>query len=250
MLNAVVLAGTDLSRRGSGFENKALLKLNNKAMIEYVIEALKGTRNVEKIVVIGPEGLMGQQLEKLVNKVIDSRGSIMENVMAGVQFLGAEEGLLICSCDIPFITSEAINDFIIQAKKSEADLCYPIVERMINLEKFPEAVRTYVKLSEGTFTGGNLFFVNSKAVEKGFDLGNHLISARKKPVKMAGILGFGFLFRLLIGKLTIDRIEKKFSEILNIKAKAVISTYAEIGNDIDKPSDVLYAEAYLKQTKG
>jgi hypothetical protein len=55
---------------------------------------------------------------------------------------------------------------------------------------------------------------------------------------------------LLIGKLTIERIEKKFSEILNIKAKAVLSRYAEIGNDIDKPSDVLYAEAYLKQTKG
>ena len=173
----------------------------------------------------------------------------MDNVIAGVQFLGAEEGLLICSCDIPFITPEAINDFIDQAQRLGADLCYPVVGKKIALEKFPEAKRTFVRVREGTFTGGNIFFVNSKAIETGYELGTRLISVRKKPLQMAQILGLGFSVCLLLWKLSIDRIEKRFSKILNIKVEAVFSEYAEIGNDIDKPSDVIYAEAYLNQKK-
>ena len=85
--------------------------------------------------------------------------------------------------------------------------------------------------------------------ETGYELGTRLISVRKKPLQMAQILGLGFSVCLLLGKLSIDRIEKRFSKILNIKVKAVFSEYAEIGNDIDKPSDVIYAEAYLNQKK-
>ena len=43
MLNAVILAGSEQIKGWHGIENKALININNKAMIEYIIEALKGT---------------------------------------------------------------------------------------------------------------------------------------------------------------------------------------------------------------
>lgn len=247
MLSAVILAGSQQFNGEYGVRNKAFLRLNGKLMIEYVIEALNKTGNIEKIVVVGPEGQLKGELESRVDNVIDANGSIMENVAAGVRYLGTEEGILICSCDIPYITPEAINDFIDQAQRSGADLCYPIVEKKVTIKKFPAAERTYVKVKEGIFTGGNIFYINSKAVEIGFKLGERLLNARKKPLQMAGILGIGFLIRLLTGKLSIREIEKKFIKISDIKAKAIFSNYAEIGHDVDKPGDVIFAKAFFEK---
>ena len=249
MINAIILAGEERSKKWQDVDNKALFPLNGKKMIDYVIEALKNIEGVKRIVVVGPRQQLISSLTNDGVEVLDSSGGIMENLRAGVVHLATGESLLVCSCDIPFITSEAINDFISQARDIKADLCYPIIEKSVNEKKFPEARRTYVKIREGTFTGGNIFYVNPEAVERGFDLADRLLKERKKPMKMAWILGPGFLCRLALGILSVDNIEKKVSKLLNIKAKAVISRYAEIGNDVDRPDDVAFAASYLTNKK-
>lgn len=249
MLNAIILAGEEKSSKWNDVSNKALLKISGKLMIEYVIEALKSSECIDKIIVAGPREQLFDKLSNKVDGIVDTNSSIMDNLMAGVKHLGSRENLLVCTCDIPFITSEAINDFIQSAQDSGADLCYPIIEKRVNIRRFPDAQRTYVRIKEGTFTGGNLFYVNPLAIEKGYHLAVRFLKNRKRPLEMARIIGLSFLAQLLIGRLSLDRIERKFSTILDIKAKAIISSYAEIGNDIDKPSDVIVATNYLGNQK-
>jgi len=247
MLNALILAGDQYIKSWNENINKALLSINGKIMIRYVIEALKGAGGIDRIIVVGKKSEFEDLLKDYVDAVVDSSGSIIENIMAGVRYLGCEEPLLICSSDIPLITPEAINDFIIKSKNLHTDLCYPIVEKSSNERVFPEIERSYVRLREGTFTGGNIFYVNPAILEKGYTFADKLLNARKNPVKMARILGLGFMLQLLLGTLSIAKVENKVSRMMNINAKAVISEYPEIGNDVDKASDVIVATAHLSR---
>ena len=52
-----------------------------------------------------------------------------------------------------------------------------------------------------------------------------------------------------VGRLSISYIEQRFSELLNIKAVAVISPFPQLANDVDKPSDIEMVEKYLSVTK-
>lgn len=247
MLNAIILAGTQSIKKWNDSGNKALFRINGRMMIDYVIDAVKGASDIDRVVIVGPKSELAEHFKDRVDAVIDCSGSIMENIITGAKYLGNDNHILICSSDIPLVTSEAISDFIHKANALNADLCYPIVEKSENDKKYPEIERTYVRIKEGTFTGGNIFYVNPLILDKGFTLAEKLVNNRKKPLKMAKILSFRFLVQLLLGNLTIERIEKRFSKILDIHAKAVISKYPEIGNDVDKPSDVIIATAHLSK---
>lgn len=247
MLNALILAGMQSIKDLDAGENKALLRINGRMMIDYVIAALRNTDSIGKIVVIGPGSQLEEALRDKADAVVDSNGTVMENVKAGVEYLGSTHPILICTSDIPMVTSEAINDFISRAEALQADFCYPIVDKKVNDMKYPEVERTYVNIKEGSFTGGNIFYINPEIIDKAVRIADKLIQARKNPIKMARLLSISFLVRLLTGTLTISTAEKKFSKITRIKARAVISEYPEIGNDVDKPSDVIVATAHLSK---
>lgn len=245
MVNAIILAGGQGIKGLEESGSKALYHINGKMMIEYVIDALKEVEDVCKIVIVGPETGFGRDFQNKVNKIINSDGSIMDNIIVGIEYLGYNENILICTCDIPLITKEAVTEFIRSSEMSRADLCYPIVKKELNDAKYPDMERTYVKLKEGKYTGGNVFFVNPKIIQKNYEFGHRLISYRKKPVKMARLLGLSFMISFLTGKITIEMVEKKFCQITGINCKAIISSYPEIGQDVDKTGDVYAAVSYL-----
>lgn len=247
MYNVIILAGIQTIKSWDDGRNKAMYPINGKMMVEYVLDAVRAAEGVGRIVVIGPGQELERSLHGMVDAVIDFNGSIMDNIREGVKYLGTERNIMICSSDIPLITTAAINDFISRSEKLGADLCYPIVEKKVNDSRYPEMKRTYVKTKDGTFTGGNIFYVNPAMLEKGFEFVDKFLKVRKKPLKMAGTLGFRFVLGLLLGTLSIEKIEKRFYELLGIRGKAVISEYPEVGHDVDKPSDVEVALTYLSK---
>ncbi|TYQ14812.1 UNVERIFIED_CONTAM: Molybdopterin-guanine dinucleotide biosynthesis protein A [Acetivibrio alkalicellulosi] len=247
MLNTVILAGSQSDESWSGYKNKCLININGKALIDYVIEALKKSNDIGKIVVVGPLEDLDSYLNGKVNDIIDSKGSIVQNLIKGIKYFGTDEHLLVCTSDIPLITPEAINDFILKAKELEADFCYPVIEKTVNNKMFPEVERTFVKIKEGSFTGGNIFHMKPAVIETSVPLIEKLMDSRKNPFKMARLFGLGFFIKLLTGRLSIAIAEKKIFDILNVKAKCIISQYPEIGNDVDKLSDIIVVNAHLSK---
>lgn len=245
MVNIIILAGSQPIKTWDDRGNKALFQINGKMMVEYVIEAARGVNDIRKIVLVGDKSELESTLSQKVDVIIDSKGSALENVMAGIKYLNDKEYILVCSSDIPFITSDAIKDFIDRSKETGADFCYPIVEKNESDKKFPDMKRTFVKTKEGLFTGGNIFYINPAVVESCFKIADKLIQARKNPLKMARILSPVLLISLATGNLSIKKAEKRFSKIMGIKARAIISRYPEVGNDVDKPDDVTAASVYL-----
>lgn len=64
-----------------------------------------------------------------------------------------------------------------------------------------------------------------------------VVALRKKPVRISRMLGFRFIIKLALRRLTISEIEKRVENMFGLQALAIISFYPEIGTDIDKPSD-------------
>ncbi len=244
-MNAIVLAGEKKSDNINILENKALFKIKDKYMIEYVLDALNDVKAIEKIAVVGQKKQLSQAIGHKAHYIVEGTDSIVQNIIKALEYFPGEKEMLVLTCDIPMITVEAIEHFMLEAKESGADLCYSIVDKRVNDEKYPEVKRTYAKLWEGKFTGGNVIYFNPEIKDKIKDFVEEVLEYRKSPAKMAGILGFGFLIQLALGILTINRVKKKVDKLLGINAAAIISPYPEIGNDVDKTSDIEFVEKYL-----
>lgn len=242
-MNAIVLAGGKKDSN-SGI-NKAFFKIRNKYMIEYVIETLKKTKYIDKLAVVGPKDKLEPVIGSMVDYIAEGTDSIVSNILLALEFFPGDKEILLVTSDIPMITVEAIEDFIDRSRQKNVDLCYSIVDKKVNDEKYPGVRRTYARLWEGQFTGGNVFFFNPAIKDRCKDFVDKMLEYRKSPAKMAGMLGFIFLIRLALGILTINAIQKKCEKLMGIKGAAIISPYPEIGNDVDRISDLELIEKYI-----
>lgn len=246
-MKALILAGSKGEATiDSGNLNKALIRIGDKAMICYVIATLKKVDYIDEIAVIGDESVL-KLVKEDVDYLIEEDKSLFGNILKGIKYFDGKDDILILTSDIPMISCESIVDFIEKAKKEKADFCYPIVRKEVNVAKFPEAKRTYVKIKDGTFTGGNIFTAKVNVVKEKLPEIKQVLAYRKKPLKLAKILGFSIVVKYILGIVTIEDIERRVSNLLNIKARAIESKYPEIATDVDKPSDLELAKKILSQ---
>lgn len=238
-VDAIVLAG------GEEKTNKAFYKIKDKYMVEHVVGTLRKSAVIDRIAVVGPKDELEPAISGIVDYVIEGTGSIVTNIILALECFPEADRILAVTSDIPMITKEAIEDFIERCMEKDVDLCYSIVDKRVNDQKYPGIRRTYARLWEGRFTGGNVFCFNPAIKDKCRDFVEKMLEYRKSPAKMAGVLGFVFLLRLALGILTINAIERKCESLLGIKAAAIISPYPEICNDVDRPSDLEFIERYM-----
>ncbi|MFH1539902.1 MAG: 4-diphosphocytidyl-2C-methyl-D-erythritol kinase, partial [bacterium] len=147
--------------------------------------------------------------------------------------------------DIPLATAKMVEDFINACRETEADVYYSMVERSLNEKKYPGMKRTYIKLREGTYTGGNVVLLNPEVLRKQWGTIEQAMALRKSPLKLLGMMGFVFILKFLFKKLSRDEIEKKAGSILGFRVKAVEVADPEIGIDVDKESDYLLVKEKL-----
>ena len=146
--------------------------------------------------------------------------------------------MLVVSGDLPLLTVAAVEDFVAQAAAAEADFAYPIIPKEVCEARFPGGKRTYVRLRDGTFTGGNAVAVTRDFTTRRRALITGIYTARKSPVKLASFFGLGFIIGVASGRLSISQIEARASRIIGGRAKAIISRHAELGFDVDKLADL------------
>lgn len=240
MFDCVILAGGEANElaRQEGVANKALLKIDGKEMVSTVLDVFRQIDGIGRIVLVGPEKELSFLKEEYPVEILPESNSLMGNLALAARFLKTENYLLISSADTPLLSAASVMDFIQRCRPFAYDFYYPIVAKEESEKMFPGEKRTFIILKEGTFTGGNLFIVNPAYIEPLAPIAEKFLEYRKNPIKMASLLGTGFVFSLLMKRLSLSQLEKRASNLMQIKAKAVISPYPEIGFDVDKPSDL------------
>lgn len=242
-MNTVILAGGSWVNEEE--PSKALVKLKNRPMIHYVIDALKAADEVDKIMVIGNVDSLKPLIAHQVDLLVQDRGSIIDNVLEAVKYFIEDEHLLIATADIPLLKATNVSGFLKAALRQPVDIFYPIVEKGLCEGMYPDLKRTYVTLKEGTFTGGNLFVVSPGAIEKIEKMARAVVRHRKDPLKMCKLLGIRFVFKLLMKRLSLCELEAYLYNKFHLRGKAYISHSPEICHDLDHPEDKIKIENYL-----
>jgi hypothetical protein len=100
-------------------------------------------------------------------------------------------------------------------------------------------------VKDGTYTGGNIIYINPDALSKCYSIAERLVNTRKNPLSMGRAVGLWILIKLCLGRLSIDSVEKRAGKLFGINARAIKTLYPEIGNDVDKPDDVEFVSKYI-----
>lgn len=234
-ISALVLGGgnpDDPLVAGTGVPVKGLLEVAGQPMAAHVLRALQAG-GVDKIVYVGATT---PALEPFLHAKIPAVGKMLENLQAGLAPLLHESRVLISTADIPLLSAAAVQDVL--ARDSGVGLVYPVVPKHAAEAAFAGGKRTYAKLREGTFTGGNLFLLEPRLIGEFLPRLEYVLDNRKNVLRLAGMFGVGALLKLLIGQLTIAELENTVSKILGVPAKALVTEFAEIGFDVDKFDDL------------
>ncbi len=246
-MRALLLAGrpnTGRLRGADGAAWEALIPVAGKPMALWVAEALRGCAAVDAVWVVGPP-----ELGELVPwaSLVSPAATLLENLERGLAAMGGEgdEGVLVVGGDVPLVTSGEVASFLLACARRPADVHYPVVRREACLGRYPGARRTWARLREGTFTGGNAFLLRRSAVPVLLGLLDRFYAARKSPARLALLLGPGLLFRYVLGLLSVTAVEARFHRLTGLVGRAVELPEPGLAMDVDRPEDLALVRRVL-----
>ncbi len=226
---------------------KALLELEGRPMLQWVVDALEGSARVEHVVVIGPGPEFGLRFGSKTLSQPD-QGGMIANILSGLETVqrlspGATHTLL-SSGDIPAITPEMVDWRVATVEAAGADLDYAVVERQTMDRVFPGSRRSFTHLKETEVCGGDLNGLSVNAVcDK--PLWDSLVASRKNALKQAALIGYDVLLLALLRRLTLQDAERRVSRNLRLRAHVSLCPYAEVGMDVDKPHQLEMVRRHL-----
>lgn len=245
-MNVVILAGGELTPEDPLFpyipegrpKNKAFLPLEGKPMIQWVLDALSSSKRVDQMIVVGVSEESGFSAGKPLHFLPDN-GSLVENIMAGVRYSTKVDPqathTLISSGDIPTLQPEMVDWVIENSQTVDVDVLYHVITDETMEARFPGANRTFAPLKGVRVCGGDLNVISHRVIDDHTDLWQQLAASRKNVLKQASIFGPRLLFALLFRWYDLEQVGAYLSQRLGLDAKAVVSPYAELGMDVDKP---------------
>ncbi|MBX6350217.1 MAG: nucleotidyltransferase family protein [Clostridia bacterium] len=248
MMASVVLAGRENKGRLASVSDapwEALVPVAGRPMGARVVEALRGAEGLTRVVVVGPEEAAGWRAGAAEVKVLAPGSSLVENLVRGVEAALPADELLVATSDVPLLTPEDVGEFARRARALEADLVYPIVRREVCEAAFPGVRRTYVRLRDGTFTGGNLFYLRAERAGALWPFLERAYAARKRPLRLLPLFGVGTIVRVLFGRAGLGFLEARASRLLGLRARALPFERPALAVDVDKPDDLELADRVL-----
>ncbi len=136
MTTALIMAGGKGTRLDLDCE-KPMVKVNEKPMISYVVDALMNSRYVDKILVAVSENtpLTSKYLEKFPVIIVPTsgRGYIedLSEVLSNREYVDKDEVIMTIVADLPFVTSEQLDDvFKHYFERKKPAMCVSVPESL------------------------------------------------------------------------------------------------------------------------
>lgn len=231
---------------------KCILPIHGKLMVQWILDAL-AEANAEHVVVMGlPEDTPLAYPGDI--QILNSQGGIIENIRAGAQeilkFNPTRRPVMVISGDLPCVNSEMLKWAADEAVQHPSDFQYTVVPRDVMEKVFPGSKRSYVKAKGLEVCGGDVIVIDSHKALGNLPVVEKLVANRKNAFKQAAILGFDLLLMLFMGWLSLEKAEKIVSQRLSIQGRVLVSPYAEVGMDVDKPNQLELVKNYFQSKYG
>lgn len=262
-MNAIILAGgriADDLQLDPPVQAKAQILLLGRLMVEYVIEAVRGCAQVERICVVAGDWFPALAAAEKAHHFVPEHGDEADNLYAALDALDSDQPTVMLAADVPLITSEMLSQFLDQCPP-EADVVYAFIEKRHILERLGDRRGrsgttkdgwVFARVAEGQFTGGSLFYFRPQALRRAEALLRQVLEARRHLWRLALIVGPGLILRALLQQflpmrvLSWHDIVRRMGELAKANCVGVASQQAELAFDVDYPTDVELAERELR----
>ena len=244
----IVLAGQrpgpDMLAQHFALERKALVPVRGEPMICHVVRTLHLSPHIGKIVILS------QDAEHLCSAVaaaggailVESQNSISLSIKAQAETMGFSSPLLVTTADHPLLTVEMIDEFV---RNADGDLAVAMVERQTMVQQFPDAQRTWLRFSDGAWSGANLFALMTQKSLFALDLWADAEQDRKKAWRLFLHFGLRLAMRALTRTLGLQQAIERAGKRLGLDARLVPMSDPVAAIDVDKLSDHQLAEKIL-----
>ena len=246
---ALVLAG---SRRGpddplavhAGVSHKAMIEVGGEPMLARVVRALAEAGMTRVVVVIERPDLVEQLAAEgrfppgLVVETLPAAEGPSLSVAQALDRIGTP--LLVTTADHALLRSEWVRWFAGHVPEG-ADVAAALARSDLVMAAAPEAKRTFLRFSDGAFSGCNLFYFATPAAHRVVDLWREVETHRKQPVKLLRRLGVVMAARYALGALPLRAALARLSVLADARCAVVEMPFGEAAIDVDKPEDLILA---------
>lgn len=247
-VRSVVLAGgpvTDLVlEEGDAPASKGLLHVAGRPLAWRTFQALRESQTANSVVVVSPRAEAWPESWAWAPAHETLMGSFENGVLACAT---PADPVLVCCGDMPFLTAEAVDDFVARcARRPDASIWYGFLRKENSQLRFLDLPHTWAKFQEGTFCGTGVMMLRPQVMPPVRAAMDNLTHARKNMFKLAGCLGWGALLAYVLGKLTVSKAETAGRRIFGVPCAGVETPYAEMGFNVDDNASLALARRILQ----
>lgn len=256
-MDVVLLAGgqlakDDLLRREYQGCHRSLINIHGKPMVQWVINALTGCDSIRDIYILGLPQETSLDSTKPLHFLPDE-GNLFDNIRTGVQRAAQDHPLqskvMIAAADIPAIHVDAVNWLIKQVSEDPtALLYYCVISQQVMESRFPKSDRSFIRFKDISVCGGDLNVIDHKLLSEEKPIWKQISDARKHPLKQVRMLGLDSLILIALHLLTLEKAVEMVCKKLSVNARALISPFAEMGMDADKPNQLAILRQDLEKS--
>lgn len=233
-------------------EHKCLIPVGGVPMLARVLRALLSCSSIGEILVsVENPSIIEQALDAgdLDDggriSFIRSRDQASSSVGIAAEALGMRRPILVTTADHALLTPEMVSFFCEASIATRADVTVGLEHAELLLGAYPDAKRTFIKFSDGGYSGCNLFSLVTPSAIQAVRFWRQIERDRKKPWRLIKAFGWRHLLRYLTGRLSLDDAMEEASTLLGVRARAVSMPFADAAIDVDKPADLDAVERIL-----
>lgn len=236
--SALVLAGSrggeDPVAAYGGASHKALIRLGDQTLLARVVGALKAA-GAGRIAVVSSDTRVRAEIARLDCEALDEASGPSLSVKAGAQALATP--LVVTTADHALLQPEWIRRFLTDTP-TDADVTVLVAARATVEAAAPGTKRTWLRLADGDWSGCNLFYLANDRALGVIDLWRRVEAERKRPWKMAQILGPRMLLRYVFRRLSLRDAAVRLGALAGVTAAMVETPFGLASVDVDKPADL------------
>jgi GTP:adenosylcobinamide-phosphate guanylyltransferase len=246
---AIVLAGQrpgeDAFAASQGVAAKALIRVGGEPMLGRVVRTLLACPAVGRIVVLAqrPELLVVGDLAWLAPHpriaLAEAGDGISRSILDVAGLSVAPWPILVVTADHVLLTSAMVAEFL--AGSGTTDAAFAVVERRVVEAAYPDAKRTWIRFSDGAFSGANLFALRRPAAAKALHVWGGVEKDRKRARRLLMYFGPGLALRALTRTISLAAAARRIGARAGLTVTAVQLSEAEAAIDVDKPDDLRLA---------
>ena len=234
-------------------DSKALIDIDGKPMVQWVLDALGDAKKVDNVIIVGLSPKSGVTCKK-PTYYVSNQGRMLANIVTGIDKVleidKKSQYVLIVSSDIPALKPEMVDWLVDTCMETKDDLYYGICPREVMEQRFPNSKRTYTKLKDIDLCGADINIAHVRMATEHLDLWEALIGSRKNALRQASMVGWDTFFQVATRSITLDDLVTKVCRRIDVKGRVIRWSSAEPCMDVDKPHQLeLLREDLAKQQR-